>query len=478
MHSSLHSVVQPAVRIIPAAQKTASTDAAFRRGAMESNKSPPPFPSPPAASDNPSASSRSLWEDRPANKQPGRNSGSQLTFLMPHHGGNLFSWGLPEARIARKGGDNSIPELALPNLKVISIAASRHSAIATSQGHVWTMGHNDSAGGGGHGSKPLSASGQLGRGGTKEPGRVLGEIENEHIVQVATGRYHTVALSDKGVVYSWGLNDQGQLGRAGVGASNAQDPTSCFSGESCHDGQPKKVDQLQGIHIIGLSCSRYNTMALDDQGNLHVFGFDGCADGTLPAKNEAWRARLVKGGLENEKVTAFDAGYTFWIAATRSGSVFTCNHQDDGYAGTLKNKRKPNDAGELGREAFVDKSGFSPYLPERVKGELEGKHIVAVAAGREHALAVDSEGRVFGWGGREDVTGRVRQALGPSLREPGQLEGDLKGDKILFVAAGEVRGSVAPTFHPFLSPSLSLIMIPCAVLLSGSLCQSSLRLGR
>lgn len=36
------------------------------------------------------------------------------------------------------------------------------------------MGHNDSKGGGGHGSPPLDASGQLGRGGSQAPGRVEG----------------------------------------------------------------------------------------------------------------------------------------------------------------------------------------------------------------------------------------------------------------------------------------------------------------
>ena len=54
---------------------------------------------------------------------------------------------------------------------------SRHSAIATAQGHVWTMGHDDSKGGGGHGSIPMLVSGQLGRAGDSAPGRVLGELE-------------------------------------------------------------------------------------------------------------------------------------------------------------------------------------------------------------------------------------------------------------------------------------------------------------
>jgi hypothetical protein len=43
------------------------------------------------------------------------------------------------------------------------------------------------------------------------------------------------------------------------------------------------------------------------------------------------------------------AGYTFWLAATANGTLYTCDTQDDGYAGTLPEKRKPNHAGQLGR---------------------------------------------------------------------------------------------------------------------------------
>lgn len=55
-------------------------------------------------------------------------------------------------------------------------------------------------------------------------------------------------------------------------------------------------------------------------------------------------------------------GYTLWIAATSDGAVYTCNHQDDGYGGTLKNKRKWNEANELGRSS-------NPIVPGRVRGD-------------------------------------------------------------------------------------------------------------
>lgn len=46
------------------------------------------------------------------------------------------------------------------------------------------MGHNDSKGGGGHGSQPLEASGQLGRGGSRAPGKVEGALGGKFVVQV------------------------------------------------------------------------------------------------------------------------------------------------------------------------------------------------------------------------------------------------------------------------------------------------------
>ena len=83
----------------------------------------------------------------------------------------------------------------------------------------------------------------------------------------------------------------------------------------------------------------------------------------------------------------------------------------------------------------------------QVKGELDGRRVVAVAAGREHALAVTSEGRVYSWGGRDLVTGRAAGTGGFS--QPGLVGGDLAADKILFVAGGEVgpRCSVCCVCH-------------------------------
>jgi len=47
----------------------------------------------------------------------------------------------------------------------------------------------------------------------KEIGEVIvGEIEQELIKKIATGKSHVLALTESGKVYAWGKNDKGQLG--------------------------------------------------------------------------------------------------------------------------------------------------------------------------------------------------------------------------------------------------------------------------
>eukprot|EP00955_Chlamydomonas_euryale_P062870 358495-Chlamydomonas_euryale.AAC.1 len=53
----------------------------------------------------------------------GRNAGYQSTHPVLPPGGNLFSWGLAEARLGRRAGDvdsgdASVPEVALSSLSV------------------------------------------------------------------------------------------------------------------------------------------------------------------------------------------------------------------------------------------------------------------------------------------------------------------------------------------------------------------------
>ncbi len=53
-----------------------------------------------------------------------------------------------------------------------------------------------------------------------------------------------------------------------------------------------------GAKVVGAAAGRYVSMALDEQGRLYTWGHDGCANGgKLPAREEAYKPRLVEGAL-------------------------------------------------------------------------------------------------------------------------------------------------------------------------------------
>ncbi len=55
-------------------------------------------------------------------------------------------------------------------------------------------------------------------------------LQDKFVIQVAVGRYHTIAVTNKGELYSWGLNDWGQLGRPGQVNRCQSRPLTCRMG--------------------------------------------------------------------------------------------------------------------------------------------------------------------------------------------------------------------------------------------------------
>lgn len=81
-------------------------------------------------------------------------------------------------------------------------------------------------------------------------------LEHVNVIQAATGRNHSLFLTDTGTVYACGDNKSGQCG---VGNTNANVLT------------PTRIN-YRGPPIIKVGCGAEFSVILDIKGNLHSFG--------------------------------------------------------------------------------------------------------------------------------------------------------------------------------------------------------------
>ena len=89
---------------------------------------------------------------------------------------------------------------------------------------------------------------------SREPEPLSGAIENQQIVQIACGDEHTLALTEQGQVYSWGLNRYGQLGVGNLSSELG----------------PVKVMGLNGFpnKIVFVASGAWTSFALDVNGSV------------------------------------------------------------------------------------------------------------------------------------------------------------------------------------------------------------------
>ncbi|XP_017138352.1 probable E3 ubiquitin-protein ligase HERC2 [Drosophila miranda] len=152
---------------------------------------------------------------------------------------NVWSWGDGDyGKLGRGGSDGcKLPYKieSLAGLGVIKVeCGSQFSVALTKSGAVYTWGKGDFH--------------RLGHGSVdhvRRPKKVAA-LQGKKIISIATGSLHCVACSDSGEVYTWGDNDEGQLGDGTVTAIQ----------------RPRLVAALQGKHIVKVTCGSAHTLAL------------------------------------------------------------------------------------------------------------------------------------------------------------------------------------------------------------------------
>jgi hypothetical protein len=81
-------------------------------------------------------------------------------------------------------------------------------------------------------------------------------FENEKIVMISCGGWHSLALTESGRVFGWGSNWEGQLG---VNVRNTSEPI---------------IIEMNDLKIKKISCGNYHSLLLSRDGNIYAFGLN------------------------------------------------------------------------------------------------------------------------------------------------------------------------------------------------------------
>lgn len=140
------------------------------------------------------------------------------------------------------------------------------------------------------------------------------EFKNKKITSLSGGNNFCLALDDQGKVYSWGLNNYGQLGE----------------GDSYVEDRPVKIEALENSKIIKISCGENFAMALNDQGKVFSWGMGNCGQLGHGNKEDIKTPMVIH---FEEEVCDISCGDTHSAFLTRNGEVFVFGNGKEGQMG-------------------------------------------------------------------------------------------------------------------------------------------------
>lgn len=307
--------------------------------------------------------------------------------------GSVYAWGDNTYGELGDGTNNSakapVPVTLPTGVVPVSVAAGAlTSALLASDGTLYSWGLNN--------------VGQLGNGSTTDalvPTPV--DLPPATVVTaVALGAAHLLALTSTGAVYSAGGNTAGQLG------TNSVSPTAT----------PVPVHLPAGVSVAGVSAGQGHSLAVTSDGAVLAWGDNShgqLGTGTNNPATVPVPTSLPSGG----KVTAVSAGANHSLALAADGTVLAWG---------------ANDSGQLG--VGTNQDGTAPVavtLPA-------GAQITAIGAGSRSSYALAADGSVLAWG--DNASGAVGDGSTTMRLSPVSVHLPTGGSATA-IGSGDVSGS-------------------------------------
>jgi alpha-tubulin suppressor-like RCC1 family protein len=295
---------------------------------------------------------------------------------------------------------------------------------------------------------------------------------------VSAGGGRSFFVDANGALLACGREEEGEVGLLGLREDSSQAPFTAMV--------PTPVPSVAGIRIRSVACHEDCNLAVSEAGQ--VFAWRRPVE-PLPGEDLPWRdwqppVPTVMEELRNHRVRQVAVGEFHSAALTEDGALFTWETRapDDmepeepvpelGHGRILRDFAAPHRVlafekvriasvalgtgftvavteagagfsfgtgdGRLGHREGDENVGV--FLPKRIEA-LHGIHVVAVAAGASHALALTRCGRVYTWGAEGPFSpvhglGNDNDDLDSELHCVPQLITVLLGKRVQTIAAG------------------------------------------
>lgn len=238
----------------------------------------------------------------------------------------------------------------LTTARVEEVCCGRYHTIARSlDGTVYTWG----------GGK----NGRLGHGDEKirlHPG-CIEQLLSQKAVAVTAGYHNNLVLTEKGDVWSWGWGAHGQLGL----------------GDTRDREIPTIIDALSGLGVVSLSCGDRHSFAVTTEGAVYGWGSNEFGQLGTGERGDTLLSPTRIPALAGLVVVSMSCGDRHSAAVTNIGAVYTWGCGTDG---------------QCGHGDFQDTA--RPRLVEA----LAHTTVVSVHCGHNFTMAVTNQGVVYSWG--------------------------------------------------------------------------------
>ncbi|KAJ0404828.1 hypothetical protein ATCC90586_000902 [Pythium insidiosum] len=204
--------------------------------------------------------------------------------------------------------------------------------------------------------------------------------------KVACGSHHTVALTDKGDLYAWGRNTEGQLGHGAV--TRSADANRLLQGMYAW---PKYVSALLGrAPVTDVCCGQRFTIALMADGSVFHFGERISGTTRCPAADrmDARPHVLIARAADGAPFVSIAAGFMHALMVSQSGELYAWGLNAYGQLGLV------DSTGEK-----IENPGARPQPVNQIKPSVRWARVFA---GGYISAALSHESRLF----TEDLTVR------------------------------------------------------------------------